>query len=76
MNHPLVALLAVLKDTPDALMLALLLAFLCYLATLATTSVRRGANQPPVSSCHASTRRRSRGASKKRRRNRAASKKH
>jgi len=41
MNHPLVALLAVLKDNPDALMFALLLAFLGFLATLAAASVRR-----------------------------------
>lgn len=43
MTHLIVTLLTTLKDNPDALMFALLLAFLSFLATLATASVRRSA---------------------------------
>jgi len=43
MTHLIVTLLTTLKDNPDALMFALLLAFLSFLATLATASARRSA---------------------------------
>lgn len=44
MNQLVVGLFATLKDNPDALMFALLLAFLGYLATLAATAVRRASD--------------------------------